>query len=173
MGKLLLVIVVVLAGSIAWYFMKTKVSGAAASGTKKIKWGSGVDITSSYQGTVNYTAEKPTSKARDADDIFGPKEGQASLLIKVKATYKSGEKTSLYDFRFTLRDPKGNVCDDDSISSVVPRQQRFDDATVDKTTKTYSGYLVFDVPAGQDYSKYQLLYAGSYGTKDATVEWTD
>lgn len=28
MGKLLLVIVVVLAGSIAWYFMKTKVSGA-------------------------------------------------------------------------------------------------------------------------------------------------
>ncbi|NNG39604.1 DUF4352 domain-containing protein [Flexivirga sp. ID2601S] len=145
---------------------------AVAPSTKKAAWGKPLDVTQEYGGTVTFVPQAPTTKDGDPKDIFGPDEGQTNLLITVTVTYKSGDSSDVNDSSFTLLDAAGNVCDSDILGDAVPKQQRFDDATVDTTTKTYTGTLVYQVPKGQDYKKYTLLYPPKYGSKDAAVAWT-
>lgn len=150
--------------------------GVVGPATKKAAWGKPLDLKQEYEGTVSMTAQKPTTKKPAKDDFFGPKDGQVYLLIKVDVKYKSGEKSSVGDAYFTLRDGKKNECESEStLSEAVPKQEQFDLSTVSKTTPTYSGTLIFDVPPGQDYSKYTLMYRlDNYDNKkpDATLAWT-
>lgn len=150
--------------------------GALAPTTKKAAWGKPLDLSQKYGGVITITPSAPVAKKPSEDDIFGPKDGQQYLLIKVTVSYKSGDKSSINDIYFTLRDAQKNICEDESVlTDAVPKQELFDDATLDKTAKTYSGTLVYDVPAGQDYKKYTLLYRPSdYTNKspDASVAWT-
>ncbi|WP_188835338.1 DUF4352 domain-containing protein [Flexivirga endophytica] len=151
--------------------------GAVAPSTKKAKWGKPLEFSQKYGGTVTITPEAPKVKKPSGDnDIFGPDDGQVSLLIKVTVKYKSGDETSIAGIYFALRDTKNNVCDFASLSDAVPKQQQFDDGDVSKTTPTYSGTLIYHVPANQDYKKYTLLYrAGTSDDKssDAPVAWTN
>ncbi|HWC20859.1 MAG TPA: DUF4352 domain-containing protein [Flexivirga sp.] len=150
--------------------------GAVAPSTKKAKWGKPLDLTQKYGGTVTITPQLPTVKKPSGDDVFGPEKGQVSLLIKVTVKYKSGDKSSIAGIYFTLRDTQKNVCNYASLSEAVPKQEQFDDGDVSKTTRTYSGTLVYEVPANQDYKKYTLLYrADDFDNKttDAPVAWTN
>lgn len=143
--------------------------------TKKTTWGKSLDLSGKYSGTVTLTADKPVVKKPASDDYFAPK-GQVYLLIKVTAKYKSGDSTFLGSSFFTLRDSKKNVCARDLLGSAVQQRDRFDSVTMKKTTGTYAGTLVFEVPPGQDYTKYTLMYlADSFDTKSAhaPVAWTD
>lgn len=142
--------------------------------TKKAKWGKPLELHQEYSGTVTLSAAKPVAKKPDPDDFFAPKD-QVYLLIKVTAKYKSGDSTFLGDSFFTLRDSKNNACDRDLLGDVVPQRQRFDSVTMKKSTGTYVGTLVFEVPPGQDYTKYTLMYLPtSFDSKsaDAPVAWT-
>lgn len=149
--------------------------GAVAPSTKKAKWGKPLELSQKYGGTVTVTPELPKAK-KSSGDVFGPPKGQVSLLIKVTVKYKSGDKSSIAGVYFTLRDTKKNVCNYASLSDAVPKQQQFDTGDVSKTTKTYSGTLVYEVPANQDYKKYTLLYrTDDFDNKssDAPVAWTN
>lgn len=151
--------------------------GVLAPSTKKAKWGKPLELTQKYGGTVTITPELPkVKKPSGDDDIFGPDKGQVSLLIKVTVKYKSGDQSSVAGIYFALRDSKKNLCNYASLSRAVPKQEQFDDGDVNKTTKTYSGTLIYEVPAGQDYKKYTLLYRpGTFDNKssDAPVAWTN
>lgn len=150
--------------------------GAIAPSTKKTSWGKPLDIALKYHGTVTITPSAPVAKKPSSDDLFGPDNGQIYLLVKVNVAYKSGPSSNVYDMYFTLRDTKNNVCDDNSLNDAVPHQQQFDEGTVDKTTKNYTGTLVFEVPAGQDYKKYKLMYRpDDFDNKStaAPVAWTN
>lgn len=148
--------------------------GVVAPSTKKAKWGKPLDLKQKYSGVVTVTPHKPKAKKPGSDDLFGPDEGQTNLLVKVDVKYKSGKSSLIAGIYFTLRDQKSNLCDFNSLTQAIPKQQQFDDATLSKTSKTYSGTLVFTVPEGQDYSKYTLLYRpGTYSEgSDASVAWT-
>ncbi len=140
-------------------------------------WGKALRLDVPYAGTLKLTAAKPTSKKRHPSNTYGPKAGQAYLLVKISEKYVSGKASTVAD-GFVLRDPKGNMCDPASptgIDGVVPQQQVFAGNTISKSTKTYSGTLVFIVPAGQDYSKFSLLYPQVDATgknPDAALAWT-
>jgi hypothetical protein len=149
--------------------------GAIAPSTKKTTWGKPLDTSLKYHGTVTITPSAPVAKKPASDDLFGPDNGQIYLLVKVNVKYKSGPSSTLYDMYFTLRDTGNNVCDDNSLNQAVPKQQQFDEGTVDKTTTSYTGTLVFEVPAGQDYKKYKLMYRpDDFDNKStaAPVAWT-
>jgi len=145
-----------------------------APSTKKTSWGKPLDVTQQYEGTVTMTAAKPVAKKPAADDIFGPQHGQVYLLVKVTVKYKSGNASVFGGTDFTLRDAHNNVCDSDSISDIVPQREQFDVVTIGKGKATsYTGTLVFEVPAGQDYTKYTFLYLPGLSQKsDAPVAWT-
>lgn len=150
--------------------------GVLAPSTKKAAWGKPLDLKQKYGGTVTITPEAGKAQAGKSGDIFGPEKGQTNLLVKVTVKYKSGDDSSIAGIYFTLRDQHKNLCDYSSLTDAVPKQEQFDDATISKTTKTYSGTLVFEVPAGQDYKKYTLLYRpGTFDDKssDAPVAWTN
>lgn len=143
--------------------------------TKKAKWGSPLDVTQKYEGTVTMTPAKPVAKKGDPNDIFGPDEGQVYLLVKVTVKYKSGNNSVFGGTDFTLRDAKNNVCDYNSIADIVPQREKFSVVTIGATKeKTYSGTLVYEVPAGQDYTKYTFLYLpGLADNSEAPVAWTN
>ncbi|MFC6706111.1 DUF4352 domain-containing protein [Flexivirga alba] len=151
--------------------------GVLAPSTKKATWGKPLELTQKYGGTVTITPELPkVKKPSGENDIFGPPKGQVSLLIKVTVKYKSGDQSSIAGIYFALRDTQKNLCNYASLSQAVPKQEQFDDGDVNKTTTTYSGTLIYEVPAGQDYKKYTLLYRpGTFDNKttDAPVAWTN
>lgn len=148
---------------------------ALAPSTKKAGWGKPLDVTQKYEGTVTMTPAKPVAKKASADDIFGPDDGQVYLLVKVTVKYKSGNNSVFGGTDFTLRDAKNNVCDYNSIADIVPERERFSVVTIGKTKeKEYTGTLVYEVPEGQDYTKYTLLYLPGLAQKsDAPVAWTN
>lgn len=150
--------------------------GVVGPDTEKAGWGKPLDLKQKYSGTVTMTAAKPTSKKPTKDDIFAPDNGQTYLLVKVSVKYKSGERSLVGDSYFTLRDGKKNLCQrESSLSEAVPDQDRFDLTSISKTSKTYTGTLVFAVPPGQDYSKYTLMYrVDDFDNKsaDAAIAWT-
>lgn len=142
--------------------------------TKKAGWGEPLDLSQKYSGTVTLTAEEPKAKQPNSDDFFAPKD-QVYLLIKVTAKYKSGRSTFLGDSFFTLRDAKQNACDRSLLGDVVPQRQRFDSVTMKSGMSAYVGTLVFEVPPGQDYSHYTLMYLTGSTSADsaaASVAWT-
>ncbi|RNI20285.1 DUF4352 domain-containing protein [Flexivirga caeni] len=146
---------------------------AVAPSTKKAAWGKPLAFTQAYGGTARVTPASPVAKKPPANDLLGPPAGQQYLLIKVTATYQSGNTVILGSTDFTLRDAKGNVCDSDSLSGAVPTQEQFNIASLSGTSKTYTGTLVFDVPIGQDYTKYTLLYLNGMTTgAHAQIAWT-
>lgn len=151
--------------------------GALAPSTKKAKWGQPLELSQKYGGTVTITPELPKAKKPSGgNDIFGPPKGQVSLLVKVTVSYKSGDQSSIAGIYFALRDTQKNVCNYASLSQAVPKQEQFGSGDVSKTTKTYSGTLIYEVPAGQDYKKYTLLYRpGTFDSKtsDAPIAWTN
>jgi len=148
---------------------------AVAPSTKKAKWGKPLDVTQKYEGTVTMTPAKPVAKKAAEDDIFGPDDGQVYLLVKVTVKYKSGNNSVFGGTDFTLRDAANNVCDFNSIADIVPERERFSVVTIGKTKeKSYVGTLVYEVPKGQDYTKYTLLYLpGLADNSDASVAWTN
>jgi len=149
--------------------------GALVPSTRKARWGKPLDLSQKYEGTVSMTPAAPVAKKPSSDDIFGPPDGQVYLLVKVTMKYKSGGNSVFGGTYFTLRDTKNNVCDYNSIADVVPQREQFGVVTMGKTKeKTYTGTLVYDVPAGQDYTKYTLLYRpGLADNSDASVAWTN
>jgi len=145
-----------------------------APSTKKTTWGKSLELSQKYSGAVTLTAEKPVAKKPASDDFFAPKD-QVYLLIKVTAKYKSGDSTFLGSSFFTLRDTQQNACDRDVLGDVVPQRERFSSVTIKKGMSAYVGTLVFEVPPGQDYSHYTLMYlTDSFDTKDAaaSIAWT-
>lgn len=150
--------------------------GALAPSTRKAAWGKPLELSQKYGGTVTITPQVPQAKKPADGDIFGPPDGQTNLLVKVTVAYKSGDESTIAGIYFTLRDSQKNLCDYSSLSQAVPKQDQFDDATLSKTSRTYTGTMVFEAPAGQDYTKYTLLYRPSTfdnKSSDAPVAWTD
>lgn len=150
--------------------------GVLAPSTKKAPWGKPLDVTQRYEGTVSMTPTAPVAKNAPADDIFGPQHGQVYLLVKVTVAYKSGNDSVFGGTGFTLRDAENNVCDYNSIADIVPERGQFDVVTVGRSkVKNYTGTLVYEVPAGQDYKKYTLLYLPDLYVKNANapVAWTN
>ncbi|TWE13280.1 DUF4352 domain-containing protein [Rudaeicoccus suwonensis] len=148
--------------------------GVLAPSTKKAAWGKPLTLSQTYGGTASVTPSLPVAKKASSSDLLGPPAGQQYLLVKVTITYKSGYSVVVGSTDFTLRDTSNNVCSSDSFSSAVPSQQQFDIANLDSSSRTYTGTLVFDVPIGQDYSKYTLLYLDDMSSSaQAQIAWTN
>lgn len=156
------------------------VPGIVGAGTTKSNWGSAATVSQDGDRTRSVAAisvGKPVAKKQPAAEHTRLRNGQVYLLLNVSVKYKSGEKSDINSMYFVLRDDKNHACAPGNYNTLVPKKAMLRTVSVSTSHRSSTRTLVYQVPAGQDYSTYTLSYgpAGkkSHGTHDpASAAWT-
>lgn len=128
----------------------------------------GTKQTYSGDATLEVTAGKPTIDSTSTDSYF-PGDGMVTISYPVTLKLTQGSYFVTSYLEFTLMDQSQNACNRDSSGTVVPKSKQL---SVDSLHEgdTVSAQVVYAVPKGADYSKYQLLF-GKDSSGKADLAW--